>query len=50
MRLDTCISLRFPREWGLKNWSVFFCDGLSDLVSGVSCELMIVEEDKCSEA
>ena len=50
MRLDTCIGFRFPREWRLKDWSVFFCDGLSDLVSGVSCEPMIVKEDKCSEA
>jgi hypothetical protein len=50
VRLDTCTGFSFPREWGAKDWSVFFCDGLSDLVSGVSCELIIAKEYECSEA
>jgi len=42
VRLDACTDFSFFHvSGGAKNWSVFSSNGLSDLVSGASCELMI---------
>jgi len=50
VRLDTCISLSFYHvSGGSKKLVRVLCDGLSDLGSGVSCELMIVKLSECSD-